>query len=114
MAKIKSKKVHYYVFESVETKYHNKHGKLVTYTRTARLDKNDLIENIAKQLQILAEKYLLHCFFVVNDKCYRKKFLDQTALYIVVSLKILPSKRKNRLNQHISPTDNIHYITLSS
>ena len=36
MAKIKSKKVHYYVFETVETKYHNKHGKLVTYTRTAR------------------------------------------------------------------------------
>ena len=47
MAKIKSTKVHY-VFETVETKYHNKHGELVTYTRTARVDKNDLIENIAK------------------------------------------------------------------
>ena len=81
MAKIKSKKVHYYVFKTVETKYHNKHGKLVTYTRTARVDKNDLIENIAKQLQILAEKYLLHRFFVVNDKCYWKKFLDQTEHY---------------------------------
>ena len=44
-----------------------------SYTRTAHVNKHDTIESI-----ILSKQYLLHCFFVVNDKCYWKKFLDKT------------------------------------
>ena len=105
MAKIKSKKVHYYVFETVETKYHKKHGKLVTYTRTARVDKNDLLENIARQLQILAEKYFLHRFFVVNEKCCWKKFLDQTehyTLWLDYSQNIAFKEKKQAQSVHFS------------
>ena len=78
---------------------------MVTYTQTAHVDKNDLIENIAKQLQILAEKYLLHRFFVVNDKCYWKKFLDQTEHYILwldYSQNIAFKEKKQAQSAHFS------------
>ena len=78
---------------------------MVTYTQTAHVDKNDLIENIAKQLQILAEKYLLHRFFVVNDKCYWKKFLDQTehyTLWLDYSQNIAFKEKKQAQSAHFS------------
>ena len=78
LPKAKTKKVHYYVFETVDTQYYNKRGKLVSYSRTARVDKHDFVENIIEQLQLLAHKYILHRFFVINDKVYWKKFLQST------------------------------------
>ena len=64
------KKVNYYVFETVTTKYFNKNGKQVSYTRTARVGKNESLHSIIDQLQQLAKNYLLHRFSVVNDRIY--------------------------------------------
>ena len=75
---VKSKKAHYYIFETVQTQYYNKNGKLTSYTCTARVNKHDIIESIISQLQILSEQYLFHRFFIVNDTCYWKKFLHKT------------------------------------
>ena len=75
------KNIHYYVFETAETKYFNKKGEQVSCNRTACIDKHDSIQNIVTQLQSLATYYLLHHFFVVNDKIYWKKFFDGTNYY---------------------------------
>ena len=58
------KVVSFYVFETVKTKYFNKLGKEVSYDRTARVDKKDLIQNIISQLQSVAMHYLIHCFLL--------------------------------------------------
>ena len=60
---VQAKNEHYYVFETVETQYFNKSGKLVSYMHTAQVDKHDSVETIINKLQVLAEKYLLHRFF---------------------------------------------------
>ena len=66
------------VFETVKTQYYNKSGKLVSYMRSARLDKHDSVETIIYKLQVLAEKYLLNrFFFVAMIKCTRKSFSKQ-------------------------------------
>lgn len=76
LPKIQYKKFHYYVFETVQTQYYNKNGKLVSYTRTARVDKYDIVENIIIQLQTLVAQYLLHRFFVVNFQCHGKTLTE--------------------------------------
>ena len=58
--------------------HYNNSGKLVSYMCTARVDKHDPVETIINNLQVLAEKYLLHRFFVINDKVHWKKFLQAT------------------------------------
>ena len=58
------KVVSFYVFETVKTKYFNKLGKEVSYDRTARVDKKDLIQNIISQLQSVAMHCLIHCFLL--------------------------------------------------
>ena len=100
---VKSKKAHYYIFETVQTQYYNKNGKLTSYTCTARVNKHDIIESIISQLQILSEQYLFHRFFIVNDTCYWKKFLHKTEHHTLgrIILKILPLTRKNKSNQLI-------------
>ena len=47
---IKSKKAHYYIFETVQTQYYNKNRKLESYSLTARVNKHDTIESIISQL----------------------------------------------------------------
>ena len=64
------KVVNFYVFGTVKTKYFNKLGKEVSYDRTARIDKRDLIQNIISQLQSVAMHYLIHCFFIINNLIY--------------------------------------------
>ena len=54
--------------------------------RTARVDKHDSFETIINKLQVLAEKYLLHQFFVVNDKRYWKKKILQVTQYYTLWL----------------------------
>ena len=66
MVTIKSQKAHYYIFETVQT------------VCTTHANKHDTTESIISQLQLLSEQYLLHCFFLVNNRCYWKKFLDKT------------------------------------
>ena len=68
---VQAKNVHYYVFETVETQYYNKSGKLVSYMRTARVDKHDSVETIINKLQVLAEKYL---FLWPMIRCTGKSF----------------------------------------
>ena len=58
--------------------HYNNSGKLVSYMCTARVDKHDPVETIINKLQVLAEKYLLHRFFVINDNVPWKKFLQAT------------------------------------
>ena len=67
------------MFETAETQYYNKNGKFVTYSRTAQVDKHDFVENIIDQLQLLAQRYVLLHFFVINDKVYWEKNLSNTA-----------------------------------
>ena len=78
---VQAKNVHHYIFETVETQYYNKSGKLVSYISTARVDKHDSMKTITNKLQVLAEKYFLHRFFVVIDKIYWKKFLQAIQYY---------------------------------
>ena len=47
---VKSKKAHYYIYETVQTQQNNKNGKLESYTRTAHVNKHDTIESIISQL----------------------------------------------------------------
>ena len=65
-----SKNVQFYVYETAETKYYNKKGEQTSYTCTTRVDKQEKIEIVINNLQSLATKYLLHRFFVINDKCF--------------------------------------------
>ena len=102
---VQAKNVHYYVFETVETQYYNKSGKLVSYMHNARVDKYDSVETIINKLQVLAEKYLLHCFFMVNDKVYRKKFLQTTQYYTLwldYSQNIAFTEKKQVQSTHFS------------
>ena len=78
---VQDKNVHYNVFETIETQHYNNSGKLVSYIRTARVDEHDSVETIINKLQVFAEKYLLHHFFVINDKVHWKKFLQATQYY---------------------------------
>ena len=105
LPKAKTKKVHYYVFETVDTQYYNNRGKLVSYSRTARVDKHDFVENIIEQLQLLAQKYILHRFFVINDKVYWKKFLQSTeyhTLWLDYSQNIAFTEKKQVQSAHFS------------
>ena len=75
--------VSYYVFESVVTKYFNKKGEEVSYTRTARVDKKEPVSSVVEELQKASLSYLQHHFFVVNDNIHWKKFLKDTSHYIL-------------------------------
>ena len=75
------KVVSFYVFEAVKTKCFSKLGKDVSYDRTARVDKKDLIQNIISQLQSAAMHYLIHHFFIINDFTYWRRFLSETEHY---------------------------------
>ena len=99
------KKVNYYVFETVTTKYFNKNGKQVSYTRTARVGKNESLHSIIDQLQQLAKNYLLHRFSVVNDKIYWKEFLEATGnhtLWLDYSQNIAFTEKKQVQSAHFS------------
>ena len=67
----------YYVFERVKTFYYNKKGEHVSYNRTGCVDKKEHITKIIKELQSMTSNYLKHYFFVINDKVYWKKFIQQ-------------------------------------
>ena len=102
---VQAKNVHCDVFETVETRYYNKSGKLVSYMRTVWVDKHDSIKTIINKLQVLAEKYLLHRFFVVNDKVYWKKFLQATQYYTLwldCSQNIAFTEKKQVQSAHVS------------
>ena len=99
------KKVNYYVLEAVTTKYFNKNGKKVSYTRTARVDKNESLHSIIDQLQQLAKNYLLHRFSVVNGKIYWKEFLETTGnhtLWLDYSQNIAITEKKQVQSAHFS------------
>ena len=100
-----SKNVHFYVSETVETKFFNTVGKEVSYNRTAQVDKEDSIENVIKQLQCLANHYLLHRFFILNDKFYWDKFLNETdhyTLWLDYSQNIAFKEKKQLQSAHFS------------
>ena len=56
------------VFKTVAAQYYNKSGKLVTFSQTAQVNKHEFVGNIINQLQLLAQKYILHHFFIINNK----------------------------------------------
>ena len=102
---IKSKKAHYYIFETVPTQYYNKNGKLKSCTHTACVNKYVTIESVISQLQLLSDQYLLHCFFVVNDKCHWKKFLGKTehhTLWLDYSQNIAFNEKKQVQSTHFN------------
>ena len=99
------KKVNYYVFETVTTKYFNKSGKQVSYTRTARVDKNESLLSIIDRLQQLAKNYLLHRFSVINDQIYWKEFLETTShhtLWLDYSQNIAFTEKRQVQSAHFS------------
>ena len=75
--------VSYYVFESVVTKYFNKKGEEVSYTRTARVDEKEPVSSVVEELHKVYLSYLQHHFFVVNDNIHWNKFLKDTSHYIL-------------------------------
>ena len=102
---VQDKNVHYNVFETIETQHYNNSGKLVSYIRTARVDEHDSVETIINKLQVLAEKYLLHHFFVINDKVHWKKFLQATQYYTLwldYSQNIAFTEKKQVQSTHFS------------
>ena len=109
------KKANYYVFETVTTKYFNKNGKQVSYTRTARVDKNESLHSIINQLQQLAKNYLLHRFSVVNDRIYKKEFLETTenpTLWLDYSQNIAFTEKKQVQSAHFSGRQHILHNTV--
>ena len=85
--------------------YYNKSGKLVTYSRTAWVDKHNFAENIVDQLQLLAQRYILYRFFVINDKVYWKKFCQTTEHHILwfdYSQNIAFTEKKQVQSAHFS------------
>ena len=109
------KKVHYYVFETVTTKYLNKNGKQVSYTCTAHVDKNKSLHSIINQLQQLAKNYLLHRFSAVNDKIYWKEFLETTGnhtLWLDYSQNTAFTEKKQVQSAHFSGRQHILHNTV--
>ena len=62
-----SKIVNYYLYEKKVEQYFNKGGRKVEYTRTARVDKGDMVSSVVGQLMKNAENYLKHRSYVNNS-----------------------------------------------
>ena len=83
--------------------------------RTAQVGKHNSVETIINKLQVLAEKYLLHHFFVVNDKVYWKKFLQATqyyALWLDYSQNIAFTEKKQVQSAHFSGRQHMLHNTV--
>ena len=110
------KKANYYVFETVTTKYFNKNGKQVSYTRTARVDKNESLHSIIDQYDSsLPKNFLLHHFSVVNDKIYWKEFLETKGnhtLWLNYSQNIAFTEKKQVQSAHFSGREDILHNTV--
>ena len=70
--------------EKKKETFYNKRGKKVTYTRTARIDYNDVpLRQVYDTLMNLAQCYLIHRYHVSNDIVYWEKFVSETDQYIL-------------------------------
>ena len=69
-----NKKCAYYVFETVETSYDNKLGKLVNYNRYAHVDKKATINELIELLQECATRYLQYQYYISCDNVFWSKF----------------------------------------
>ena len=91
--------------ETVETQYYNKSGKLITDSQTARVDKHNFVKNITDLLQLLPQRYIVHRFFVINNKVYWKKFCQTTehhTLWLDYSQNIAFTEKKQVQSAHFS------------
>ena len=82
---------------------------------TAQVDKHDSVKTINNNLQVLAEKCLLHRFFVVNDKVYWKKFLQVTQYYtfwLDYSQNIAFTEKKQVQSAHFSGRQHMLHNTV--
>ena len=78
------KNLSYYLFGKKEETFYTKRGKKVTYTRTARIDYNDVpLRQVYDTLMNLAQRYLIHRYHVSNDRVYWEKFVSETDQYIL-------------------------------
>ena len=78
------KNLSYYLFGKKEETFYNKRGKKVTYTRTARIDYNDVpLRQVYDTLMNLAQRYLIHRYHVSTDRVYWEKFVSETDQYIL-------------------------------
>ena len=98
------------VFDTVEIQYYNKSGKLVC-SQNAQVNKHELVGNIINQLQVLAQKYILHRFFVINNKVYWEKTTNYHTLWLNYSQNIAFTEKKS--NWHISQEGYTHDTTQS-
>ena len=73
----------YYVFETTVTNYFNKQGEEKSYTRATRVNKKKPLSQVVSQLHSQALVYLKHRFFVINDKIYWPRFLENCEQHVL-------------------------------
>ena len=64
----------YYVFETIQTNYYNKLGKLVNYNRCTWVDKRATINELIELLQEYASRYLQQSCYISCDFVFWPKF----------------------------------------
>ena len=72
-----------YVFETTVTNYFNKQGEEKSYTRTTQVNKKEPLSHVISQLQSQALAYLKHRFFVINDKIYWPRYLENCVHHVL-------------------------------
>ena len=87
----------YYQFEKIASTYYNKDGDDVSYQRTACVNKEGTLFDIYLLLQDIAQKYVLHRYFVLSDNIFWTKF---KSLYANLILTIDNSENINLVPKH--------------
>ena len=114
-ASVLNNKISYYVFEYVTTNYFDNNGKKVSYKRTARVDKQEILEEIVMQLQANASSYITHRFLDVNNTFYWKNFLKHSKFYtlwIDYAQNIAFKEKRQAQSAHYSGTQQTLHNTL--
>ena len=73
----------YYVFETAVTNYFSKIGEEKSYTQTTQVNKKEPLSHVISQLQSQALAFLKHRFFVINDKIYSPRFLENCEHHVL-------------------------------